>query len=98
LRERRAIGFDIDSPYSRPRGSVFPVGSYGHTGFTGCVLWIDPFSRSYYIFLSNRVFPKDGTNIVPLYNILGTLSAKAVAGFDFANVPGALAPRAPPAP
>ncbi len=91
---RRAIGFDIDSAYSRPRGSVFPIGSFGHTGFTGCILWIDPFSKTFYIFLSNRVYPKDGTNIVPLYNILGTLSAQAVTGFDFAHVPGALAPSA----
>ncbi len=88
---RRAIGFDIDSAYSRPRGTVFPIGSYGHTGFTGCILWIDPFSKTFYIFLSNRVYPKDGTNIVPLYNILGTLSAQALTDFDFSNVQGALA-------
>jgi len=96
VRERRAIGFDIDSPYSRPRGSLFPVGntdhpgSFGHTGFTGCVLWIDPSSQSFYIFLSNRVYPKDGAGIVPLYETLGTLSARAIAttGFDFARVQG----------
>ncbi|MBI3715237.1 MAG: beta-lactamase family protein [Betaproteobacteria bacterium] len=105
VRERRAIGFDIDSPYSRPRGTLFPIGSYdhpgsfGHTGFTGCVLWIDPASQSFYIFLSNRVYPRDGAGIVPLYATLGTLSANAIAsgGFDFAKVRG-LAPQAPVAP
>jgi CubicO group peptidase (beta-lactamase class C family) len=88
--ERRGIGWDIDTSFSRPRGSVFPIGSFGHTGFTGCILWMDPFSNTFYVFLSNRVYPKDGTNILPLYAKLGTLSAEAIVGFDFANVPGAL--------
>jgi CubicO group peptidase (beta-lactamase class C family) len=73
----RALGMDIDSPYARPRGSVFPVGSYGHTGFTGCILWIDPASHTFYVFLSNRVYPDDKANIVPLYGTLGTLVAQA---------------------
>lgn len=56
--EIRALGFDLLSPYAvAPRGEVFPEGiSYGHTGFTGTTLWIDPQTESYYIFLSNRVF------------------------------------------
>jgi CubicO group peptidase (beta-lactamase class C family) len=74
---QRAMGMDIDSPYARPRGSLFPVGSYGHTGFTGCILWIDPGSRTFYVFLSNRVYPDDKANILPLYGELGTLSARA---------------------
>jgi CubicO group peptidase (beta-lactamase class C family) len=89
---RRGAGWDIDSPYSRPRGALFPIGSYGHTGFTGCILWIDPYSKTFYVFLSNRVYPKDGNNIVPLYGLLGSLSAQAVAGFDFGTVAGALLP------
>lgn len=89
---RRALGFDIDSPFARPRGSVFPLGSFGHTGFTGCILWIDPYSQTFYVFLSNRVYPNEGTNILPLYGQLGTLSALAVGDFDFGNVAGALAP------
>lgn len=74
----RAIGMDIDSPFARPRGSLFPVGSYGHTGYTGCFLWIDPASRSFYIFLSNRVYPDDKSNILALYGELGTLAAQAI--------------------
>ncbi len=74
----RGMGMDIDSPYAqRPRGTVFPVGSYGHTGFTGCILWVDPQSRTYYVFLSNRVFPDDKSNVLALYTQLGTLSAQA---------------------
>lgn len=90
---RRSAGWDIDTPFSRPRGTLFPVGSYGHTGFTGCILWIDPFSRTFYVFLSNRVYPDDSHVILPLYTQLGTLSAQAVRDFDFRNVPGALAVR-----
>jgi len=74
----RGMGMDINSPYAvRPRGTVFPVGSYGHTGFTGCVLWIDPGSRSFYVLLSNRVYPDDRSNVLELYTRLGTLAAEA---------------------
>lgn len=74
---KRGAGFDIDTPYSRPRGTVFPIGSFGHTGFTGCILWIDPYSKTFYVFLSNRVYPNDRANILELYSALGNLSAKA---------------------
>jgi CubicO group peptidase (beta-lactamase class C family) len=76
----RGLGMDINSPYAvRPRGTLFPVGSYGHTGFTGCVLWIDPGSRAFYVLLSNRVYPDDKSNVLALYTRLGTLAAQAAA-------------------
>lgn len=50
----RGLGWDIDSAYSGPRGELFPAGSYGHTGWTGGSLWIDPTSKTFVIFLSNR--------------------------------------------
>ena len=87
---RRGLGWDIDCAYSRPRGMVFPLGSFGHTGWTGTALWIDPFSKTFFIFLSNRVHPDGKGNVVPLYAAMGTLAAQAVADFDFKNVPGAL--------
>lgn len=74
----RGLGWDIASPYSRPRGALFPMGSYGHTGFTGCVLWLDPHSRSFYVFLSNRVHPRGSQSIVALYEQVGTWAARAV--------------------
>ena len=74
----RGMGMDIDSPYARrPRGNLYPIGSYGHTGFTGCILWVDPQSQSFYVFLSNRVYPDDRSVVLPLYTQLGTLSAQA---------------------
>ncbi|MBI4658447.1 MAG: DUF1343 domain-containing protein [Verrucomicrobia bacterium] len=95
---RRGLGWDIDSGYSRPRGRHFPLGSFGHTGFTGTCLWIDPFSQTFWIFLSNRVHPDGKGNVLPLQATLASLAAEAVAGFNFAGVLGALPPRPPPEP
>jgi uncharacterized protein YbbC (DUF1343 family)/CubicO group peptidase (beta-lactamase class C family) len=90
---RRGLGWDIDSGYSGPRGKLFPLGSYGHTGWTGTSLWIDPFSQSFVIFLSNRNHPTEQGNVIALRSRLGTLAAEAVADFNFTAVPGALEPR-----
>ena len=87
---RRGLGWDIDSPYSRPRGGTFPLGSFGHTGWTGAALWIDPFSGTFWIFLSNRVHPDGTGDVLALYSALGALAAQAVDNFDFAQVQGAL--------
>lgn len=86
---RRGFGWDIDSPYTGLRGSLFPIGGYGHTGWTGTSLWIDPFSETFVIFLSNRNHPSGG-GVIPLQRELGTLVAQAVADFNFAYVPDAL--------
>jgi uncharacterized protein YbbC (DUF1343 family)/CubicO group peptidase (beta-lactamase class C family) len=91
---RRAGGFDIDSSFSGPRGNVFPLGSFGHTGYTGTAIWIDPFSKTFYVLMTNRVHPDDKANINALRRDVGTLVAEAVRGFDFSNVPGALPKRA----
>src|SRR5579864_5721339 len=53
----RGLGWDIDTAYSAPRGDLFPLGSYGHTGFTGTSVWIDPASQTFIIFLTNSVHP-----------------------------------------
>jgi uncharacterized protein YbbC (DUF1343 family) len=74
----RSLGWDIDSPYSSPRGG-FPIGSYGHTGFTGTSLWIDPSSDTYVILLTNAVHPKSGKNLSPLRRSIGTIVAAAVS-------------------
>jgi len=74
---RRAGGFDLDSSFSRPRGEIFPLGSFGHTGFTGGMFWIDPFSKTFFIFLSNRVHPDGKGDVLHLQSDLGTLAAEA---------------------
>jgi uncharacterized protein YbbC (DUF1343 family)/CubicO group peptidase (beta-lactamase class C family) len=90
---RRGLGWDIDSGYSGPRGNLFPLGSFGHTGWTGTSIWIDPFSQSFLIFLSNRNHPDETGNVGRLRSQLGTLAAEAVKDYNFANVPGSLAGR-----
>ena len=83
---KRTGGFDLDSGFSRPRGELYPIGSYGHTGFTGTILWIDPASKSFYVFLSNRVHPNGKGVVTGLQVALGTLSARA-AGYDKPVIP-----------
>jgi uncharacterized protein YbbC (DUF1343 family) len=92
LASRRGLGWDISSPYAGPRGKWFPLGSYGHTGWTGGSVWIDPFSKTFLIFLSNRNHPDETGSVVRLRNTLGALAAEAIKGFNFAYVPGALEP------
>ena len=71
----RGLGWDIDSPYSSNRGDLFPIGSYGHTGFTGTSIWIDPFSRTYVILLTNVVHPHHGKSLSSLRGRVATLAA-----------------------
>jgi len=51
----RGFGWDIDTVYSGSRGMIFPIGSFGHTGFTGTYLWMDPGSDTYVILLTNSI-------------------------------------------
>ena len=74
----RGFGWDINSAFSRPRGAVFPIGSFGHTGFTGTSLWMDPASNTYVILLANAIHPRGGANISPLRGQLATAAAKAL--------------------
>ncbi len=65
--EVRGFGWDIDSSFSTNRGELLPVGSFGHTGFTGTSLWIDPYSNTYIILLTNSVRPRQaGVPVVSL--------------------------------
>ncbi len=59
-RGTRTLGWDLSSPYSRPMALFFPMGSVGHTGYTGTTLWIDPPSGVYLILLTNRIHPWGG--------------------------------------
>jgi CubicO group peptidase (beta-lactamase class C family) len=74
----RGLGWDIESPFSSNRGELFPVGSFGHTGFTGTSLWIDPSSDTYVIILSNAVHPNGPTGISTLRAEVADVAAAAV--------------------
>ena len=74
----RGLGWDIDSPLSGNRGELFPIGSYGHTGFTGTSIWIDPSSKTYVILLANSVHPMLRPALTPLRGKVATIVAAAV--------------------
>ena len=84
MRDVRGLGWDIDSRFSSNRGDLFREGSYGHTGFTGTSMWLDPASETAVIFLSNRVHPDGGGNITALRGRVATIAAAAVEGIDLA--------------
>lgn len=71
----RGLGWDIDSSFSSNRGDLFPIGSYGHTGFTGTSIWIDPFSKSYVILLTNYIHPHRGKSLTSLRGRVATIAA-----------------------
>ena len=71
----RGFGWDLDSPFSSNRGDFLPVGSYGHTGFTGTSMWIDPTTQSYIILLTNAVHPRGKGNAVGLRSKVATAVA-----------------------
>ena len=74
----RGFGWDIDTEHSKPRGTVFPVGSFGHVGFTGVSLWMDPGSDSYVIVLANVIHQRGGPPIVTLSGDIATAAARAL--------------------
>ena len=76
--EQRGLGWDISSRYSSNRGDLFSTGSYGHTGFTGTSIWIDPATQTVVVFLSNRVHPNGAGNVTALRGRVATLAAAAV--------------------
>src|SRR5207244_3829952 len=71
----RGLGWDIDSSLSANRGDLFPIGSFGHTGFTGTSLWMEQQTKSYIVFLSNRVHPDGKGDVTPLRAKLATVVA-----------------------
>ena len=81
----RGLGPDIDSPFSANRGEFFPIGSFGHTGFTGTSMWMDPSTKTYVILLSNSVHPHRRPATTALRAKIATIVA-ANAGIDAQGV------------
>jgi uncharacterized protein YbbC (DUF1343 family) len=74
----RGLGWDVDSPHSGNRGELFPIGSFGHTGFTGTSLWIDPLTKTYVILLANSVHPDLRPALTPVRAKVATIVAANV--------------------
>lgn len=82
----RGLGWDMDSSYSANRGELLPLGSFGHTGFTGTSLWVDPATKAFVIFLSNRLHPDGRGDVTPLRARVATIAASAFTALDTAGL------------
>jgi uncharacterized protein YbbC (DUF1343 family)/CubicO group peptidase (beta-lactamase class C family) len=87
LGQIRGLGWDIDTRFAVNRGTLFPIGSFGHTGWTGPSLWIDPVTRVFVIFLANRVHPEGKGDVAALRGRISTVVAAVMA--EAAPPPGA---------
>ncbi len=74
----RGLGWDMNTSFSSNRGELFPLGSFGHTGFTGTSVWIDRVSQTFVVFLSNRVHPDGKGDVSPLRARVATVAASAI--------------------
>ncbi len=74
----RALGWDIATSYSSNRGDLFPLGSYGHTGWTGTSLWIDPATQTVVVLLTNRNHPDESGNVISLRGKVASIVASAI--------------------
>ncbi len=85
----RGLGWDVYSGFSANRGDLFPIGSFGHTGFTGTGLWLDPSSQTFVVFLSNRVHPKldskKPADVSSLRGRIASVVAAAIVAAPFGN-------------
>ncbi|GAB4108107.1 MAG: serine hydrolase domain-containing protein [Acidobacteriota bacterium] len=84
--DRRGFGFDIDTRLSRTRGDLFPVGSFGHTGFTGTSIWIDAESETVVILFSSRLYPDGKGDAVPLRSKVASVVAASILDVPAAGV------------
>ncbi|HXG67532.1 MAG TPA: exo-beta-N-acetylmuramidase NamZ domain-containing protein [Blastocatellia bacterium] len=92
--QMRGIGWDVNTSFSANRGDLFPVGTFGHTGFTGTSLWLDPASETFVILLTNRVHPDGKGNVTGLRSAVASIVAGSIIAPPYAPVFEALA--APP--
>jgi CubicO group peptidase (beta-lactamase class C family) len=83
----RGFGWDIDTVHSKPRGMIFPIGSFGHTGFTGTSLWMDPGSDTYVVLLTNAIHLRGSRPISNLQGAVATATAQALRLYGSATTP-----------
>jgi uncharacterized protein YbbC (DUF1343 family)/CubicO group peptidase (beta-lactamase class C family) len=76
--QMRGIGWDVNTSYSSNRGDLFPVGSFGHTGFTGTSIWLDPASETFVVLLTNRVHPNGKGDVTRLRSAVSSIVAGAI--------------------
>jgi len=75
---RRGLGWDMRSPYSKVFNAAFPAGSFGHTGYTGTSIWIEPRSKTFLIILTNRLYPNGRGQVKQLRGEIAAAVAAAL--------------------
>jgi uncharacterized protein YbbC (DUF1343 family)/CubicO group peptidase (beta-lactamase class C family) len=76
--QMRGIGWDVNTSYSSNRGDLFPVGTFGHTGFTGTSIWLDPAGETFVVLLTNRVHPNGKGDVTRLRSAVASIVAGAI--------------------
>jgi Uncharacterized protein conserved in bacteria len=84
--QMRGIGWDVNTSFSSNRGDLFPVGTFGHTGFTGTSLWLDPASETFVVLLTNRVHPNGKGDVTRLRSFVASIVAAAITAPPYAPV------------
>lgn len=84
--QMRGIGWDINTSYSSNRGDLFPVGTFGHTGFTGTSIWIDPAAETFVVLLTNRVHPNGKGDVTRLRSFVASIVAGSITDKPHAPV------------
>ena len=85
----RGLGWDIDTSFSGNRGELMPIGSFGHTGFTGTSLWVDPRTKLFVIFLSSRLHPDGNGDVGAVRARIATIAASALTAPTLDTLAGA---------
>ena len=74
----RGLGWDVETHFSSNRGDLFPLGSVGHTGWTGTSIWLDPATDTFVVLLTNRNHPDESGNAIPIRGRVATIVASAI--------------------
>jgi len=74
----RGLGWDLDSSYSTNGGDLFGPRSFGHTGYTGTSIWVDPETETFVIFLTNRVHPNDEGSVASMRSRVANVVASSI--------------------
>jgi CubicO group peptidase (beta-lactamase class C family) len=80
------LGWDIEAPLSTNRDELFPVGAYGHLGYTGTSIWIDPVTETYVIVLTNRVYPNGKGDVKKLRASIKSFVSEALGPVSYEQI------------
>ena len=82
----RGLGWDIEAPLSTNRDELFPIGAYGHLGYTGTSIWIDPVTETYVIVLTNRVYPDGKGDVKELRASIKSVVSEALGPISYEQI------------